>query len=98
MNIIKKIFVLSVILFLANNIYGAESKLAISENGRFLVYKESGAPFFLTFDTGWGIFELISKEDAEIYLQDRKDKGFNGFLGCLIFPFGNPTAMLVTAS
>jgi len=76
-------------LWIIGNISATESKLTISKNGRYLMYKENGDPFFLTFDTGWGIFQFISKEDAEIYLRDRKDKGFNGFFGCLVFPFGN---------
>src|SRR5690606_10376528 len=51
-------------------------KLQVSENGRFLVH-ENGEPFFWLGDTGWLLFSKLTKEDAEIYLQDRKDKGFN---------------------
>ncbi|MFC1558676.1 glycoside hydrolase family 140 protein [candidate division KSB1 bacterium] len=91
MKVIKTVFVIFITLVTIGSVYGAESNLSVSEDGRYLIYREGGAPFFLTFDTGWGVFELISKEDAEIYLKDRRDKGFNGFLGCLIFPFGNPS-------
>ena len=89
MKVIKIVFVIFITMVIIGSVYGAESKLSVSDDGRFLIYKEDGAPFYLTFDTGWGVFNLISKEDAEIYLKDRRDKGFNGILGCLIFPFGN---------
>ena len=85
----RLLFILLISLVCTNSILGADSKLAVSDNGRFLINEADGTPFFLTFDTGWGIFEFISKEDAEIYLKDRKKKGFNGFFGCLVFPFGN---------
>ena len=48
-----------------------------------------GAPFYWNGDTGWGLFQYVSREDAALYLQDRKDKGFNGFLASLVFHFGN---------
>jgi len=89
MNTYKIISIVFITFLFTGSLNGSESKLTISDNNRFLVYKESRAPFFLTFDTGWGIFQFISKEDAEIYLRDRKEKGFNGFFGCLVFPFGN---------
>ena len=85
----RLLLILVISLFYTNSVIGADSKLAVSDDGRFIIYKEDGSPFFLTFDTGWGIFEFISREDAEIYLRDRKEKGFNGFFGCLVFPFGN---------
>ncbi len=81
--------VLFLLFLFIGNLSAKESKLTVSDNGRFLIYKENGDPFFLSFDTGWGIFQFISKEDADIYLMDRKDKGFNGFFGSLVFHFGN---------
>ncbi len=51
--------------------------------------QQDGSPFYWNCDTGWGIFQFISKEDAQRYLEDRKAKGFNGFLGSMVFHFGN---------
>lgn len=50
--------------------------LAVSQNGRFLQY-ENGKPFFWLGDTGWLLFTKLSREEAEIYLEDRRKRGFN---------------------
>lgn len=50
--------------------------LKVSENGRYIV-KENGDPFFWLGDTGWLLFGKLSREEADKYLQNRKDKGFN---------------------
>lgn len=34
-------------------------------------------PFFINGDTAWSILVSISREDAELYLEDRRRKGFN---------------------
>ncbi len=49
--------------------------LQVSENGRFL-QTENGDPFFWLGDTGWLLFQKLSREEAHRYLQDRRDKGF----------------------
>lgn len=51
-------------------------KLKVSENGRFLV-TESGEPFFWLGDTGWLLFGKLNREEADKYLEDRSQKGFN---------------------
>lgn len=51
-------------------------KLTVSQNGRFLM-TESGKPFFWLGDTGWLLFSKLDREEAEKYLEDRKNKGFN---------------------
>ncbi len=51
-------------------------KLKISANQRFLV-KENGDPFFWLGDTGWLLFNKLTREEAATYLEDRKQKGFN---------------------
>ncbi len=51
-------------------------KLIISENKRFLATK-SGDPFFWLGDTGWMLFTRLSREEADSYFRDRKEKGFN---------------------
>ncbi len=50
--------------------------LKVSENGRFLM-TEDGDPFFWLGDTGWLLFSKLTREEADKYLQNRADKGFN---------------------
>ncbi|MBI9070220.1 MAG: glycoside hydrolase family 140 protein [Melioribacteraceae bacterium] len=49
--------------------------LKISDNGRYLQY-ENGDPFFYLGDTAWELFHRLNKEEADLYLQNRADKGF----------------------
>ena len=50
--------------------------LKVSENGRFLM-DENGNPFFWLGDTGWLLFSKLTREEAEKYLDNRVEKGFN---------------------
>ncbi|HPR31197.1 MAG TPA: glycoside hydrolase family 140 protein [Prolixibacteraceae bacterium] len=50
--------------------------LRVSENHRYLE-TENGDPFFWLGDTGWLLFSKLNREEADIYLSDRKEKGFN---------------------
>lgn len=50
--------------------------LKVSENGRFLAY-DNGDPFFWLGDTGWLLFLKLNRGEAEKYLSDRAEKGFN---------------------
>ena len=50
--------------------------LKVSENHRFLV-TEDGKPFFWLGDTAWRLFYNATREEVEMYLRDRKAKGFN---------------------
>jgi len=52
------------------------SVLRISENRRYLT-TENGKPFFWLGDTGWLLFTKLTREEAEKYLEDRRQKGFN---------------------
>lgn len=51
-------------------------RLKVSENKRFLCH-ENGTPFFWLGDTGWLLFSKLDRAEAETYLEDRKEKGFN---------------------
>jgi hypothetical protein len=51
------------------------AQLRVSDNQRFLVTKE-GKPFFWLGDTAWELFHRLSREEADMYLKDRADKGF----------------------
>lgn len=72
------IFILVVALFSEN--IGQETKgcslLRISENQRFLTNID-GQPFFWLGDTGWLLFSKLTREEAEKYLENRAEKGFN---------------------
>ncbi len=50
--------------------------LKVSENHRFLM-DENGNPFFWLGDTGWLLFSKLNREEAEMYLENRAEKGFN---------------------
>ena len=64
--------------------------LKVSSNGRFLV-KADGTPFFYMADTGWTLFTRITKEEADMYLEDRKNKGFNVIQATVIAQFSGIT-------
>lgn len=51
-------------------------RLEVSENKRFL-QTEDGAPFFWLGDTAWELFHTLTREEAELYLNNRSQKGFN---------------------
>src|SRR5438874_1468575 len=53
----------------------APPRLKVSDNHRFLV-KDDGSPFFYLGDTAWELFHRLNREDAELYLRNRADKGF----------------------
>lgn len=53
----------------------AKGKLTVTENGRYL--RNGDQPFFWLGDTAWLFFPRCTLEQAEIYLKNRKAKGFN---------------------
>ena len=57
-------------------------ELRVSENGRYL--KNGSRPFFWLGDTAWLLFQKCTEEEAKLYLQNRKDKGFSVILATLI--------------
>src|SRR5260370_11381101 len=62
---------------------GKMGSLRVQPGARYLV-DGSGAPFFLHGDSPWAILTALTNEDAEIYLEDRRQRGFNGILVVLI--------------
>lgn len=68
---------LLIILLIAGLQAGAQvQQLRLSPNKRFFQTAD-GKPFFWLGDTGWLLFKKCTKEDAILYLDDRKSKGFN---------------------
>jgi hypothetical protein len=51
-------------------------KIRVSENKRFFT-DQDGKPFFWLGDTGWLLFSRLKREEADRYLTDRQQKGFN---------------------
>jgi hypothetical protein len=52
------------------------SGLKISSNARYFTTANND-PFFWLGDTGWLLFSKLDREEAEKYLEDRRQKGFN---------------------
>jgi hypothetical protein len=52
-----------------------KGRLQISPNGRFLQYA-NGDPFFYLGETAWELFHRLSFEEAEKFLENRRQKGF----------------------
>src|SRR6266700_6362032 len=50
-------------------------QLKVSANGRYFV-DQDGKPFFYLGDTCWLLFQRLTHEEVEEYLQDRVRKGF----------------------
>ena len=61
-------------------------RLKVSENGRFLVH-DDGTLFFYLGDTAWEFFHRLTDEEAEIYLEDRRSKGFTVIQAALLPEF-----------
>ena len=49
--------------------------LKVSDNRRFLVHAD-GTPFLYLGDTAWELFHRLTREEAELYLENRRQKGF----------------------
>ena len=53
--------------------------LRVGPTGRYLVDRE-GKPFRLHGDSPWSLIMGITKEEADVYLADRKAKGVNALI------------------
>jgi len=57
----------------------------LSADGSHVVDRNNGdAPFFFNGEAAWSLFAELSREDTELYLADRQQKGFNFILANLI--------------
>lgn len=57
--------------------------LAVSPDRRHLVDRD-GRPFLIFGEAAWSLIAELTREDAELYLRDRKARGFNTLLVSLI--------------
>ncbi|WP_053216174.1 glycoside hydrolase family 140 protein [Guptibacillus hwajinpoensis] len=60
--------------------------LKVSGNGHFLIH-EDGTPFFYMADTAWELFGRVTREQAEMYFSNRKQKGFNAIQAVVVTQF-----------
>ncbi|HZF63282.1 MAG TPA: glycoside hydrolase family 140 protein [Chitinophagaceae bacterium] len=51
------------------------AQLKVSADKKYL-HTRDGKPFFWLGDTGWELFHRLNKQEADMYLQDRAQKGF----------------------
>src|SRR5688572_33351444 len=63
----------------------APSPLRTSDNGRMLI-DATGKPVFLLADTAWSLAFQLSREDAEMYLEQRRKQRFNAVTFVLCAP------------
>lgn len=81
MNQIMKIL-LSVIMLSANLLVNAQPSwqlhggLEVAPNGHYIQHKD-GTPFLWIGDTAWGIFQQLTREEVDEYLDNRQKLGFN---------------------
>ena len=54
---------------------GLNAQLKVSDNKRYLVTADN-KPFFWLGDTAWELFHRLTREEADMYLKNRADKGF----------------------
>jgi len=70
----NSILIFLFLLFAVDVVFSQQ--LSISNNGRYIV-QQDGEPFFWLGDTAWELFHRLNREEADLYLQNRADKGFN---------------------
>jgi Protein of unknown function (DUF4038)/Putative collagen-binding domain of a collagenase len=57
--------------------------LAVEPGKRYLI-DAAGEPFLIHGDTAWSLIAQLTREEAELYLDDRRARGFNAILVNLI--------------
>ncbi len=62
----------------------AKPTLKVSVNQRYLI-DQDGDPFFWLGGTVWGMSEWMTREEIDLYLDDRKTKGFSVVQICLFW-------------
>jgi hypothetical protein len=86
----KKFFTLAVLLLLVTITYCQKQwqhrRLKVSAGGHYLAY-EDGTPFFWLGDTGWELFHRLTLPEIEVYLENRRQKGFNVIQSVLLAEF-----------
>ena len=68
--------VLFSVLFVITSVLAYSQPLRVTKNGRYLKTKD-GKDFFWLGDTGWELFHRLNRDEADLYLKNRAEKGFN---------------------
>ncbi|SFE17000.1 Putative collagen-binding domain of a collagenase [Chitinophaga sp. CF118] len=72
---LNKIIAIAFIIFFSLNAHSQQA-LSVSKNNHYLQTSD-GKPFFWLGDTGWLLFTKLTTKQADQYLKDRQQKGFN---------------------
>lgn len=81
--ILFSIALVTILWFLNVSQAEAAQSLEISPNGRYLT-DQNGIPFLIHGDSPWSIIVQLTKEEADEYLESRRQKGFNSIVVNLI--------------
>lgn len=81
----KSSFLFGVLLLLL--IQGFGQSLRVSPNQRHLLHPD-GKPFFYLGDTAWELFHRLGKEEADLYLSNRAEKGFTVIQAVILAQLG----------
>ncbi|HWF66373.1 MAG TPA: glycoside hydrolase family 140 protein [Acidobacteriaceae bacterium] len=63
----------------AENVPAADGAWSVSSNHRYLL-DSAGKPFFVQGEAAWSLIANVSDADVELYLRNRRAKGFNTLL------------------
>jgi hypothetical protein len=82
----------SLILFfeLISPLYAQLPQLKVSDNFRYIV-TETGKPFLWLGDTAWELFHRLDREEANEYITNRAQKGFNVIQAVVLAEFDGLT-------
>ncbi|WP_052345612.1 glycoside hydrolase family 140 protein [Alkaliflexus imshenetskii] len=69
------VFLMALVLCLSVNVLSAAKFILTSPCGKYLQHAD-GKPFLWLGDTAWELFHRLNREDANMYLEDRANKGF----------------------
>jgi hypothetical protein len=73
----------SAVVFAGNALSQPVFPLKIGQSGRYFV-DQNEVPFFIHGDTPWSLIGQVSREDAELYIQDAASRGFNSIIVTLV--------------
>lgn len=82
------LILLSSFAFCQKNV-GNLPQLSVSNDGHYIV-NENGNTFFWLGDTAWELFYHLTQSEAEYYLKNRAEKGYNVVQSVLIASFDKP--------
>lgn len=64
------------LLLSAQSPWQQHGKLQVSKNGHYIQHSD-GTPFLWIGDTAWGMFQQLTREEVDLYLDNRQKLGFN---------------------